>query len=368
MAEESVVAAESFPPKFVQDLAISRDDRVLALVASDSVSQSVKFYDFAANNFSNETQLKGMVADYRMQSLDLTNSAVIPGLSHKETTGVKLKDAITSNESAWTSIKDYPANYNESGVSDLRVGTDKRFFGYYSSYTKDGTLSPVKSFATAIKGKSAFFCDYSTIMQNSLVSHTPFVDNFRINNNNAHESFIQFSQAGKGELIQKRFRARNDATALPGWDNIKDNLTPSADLQINSQNYTIDNIPTGFKDENFNAHYYVVGKPFEFNLSLPGPGPVNVDLLFCEIHFNDTDERKFNIYIEGEKRESDFDVYAEAGGKNKALLRSYLTNVLDTQLTVKFEKKIICMISGIRVSYLMMFRLHKMAEYSRRLI
>ncbi|MDD3041187.1 kelch repeat-containing protein, partial [Bacteroides sp.] len=196
-AEENIKPAESFPPKFVQDLAISRDDRVLALVASDSVSQSVKFYDFAANNFSNETQLKGMVADYRMQSLDLTNSPVKPGLSHKETPGVKLKDAITSNEPAWTSIKDYPANYNELGVSDLRVGTDKRFFGYYSLYSLLGDYVGIKFFSTPKIDKTRFYVDQFLLDYiNSTVASNQFKPYDYVS---AQSYLLQFEQAASSQ-------------------------------------------------------------------------------------------------------------------------------------------------------------------------
>ncbi|MFA5670784.1 MAG: malectin domain-containing carbohydrate-binding protein, partial [Balneolaceae bacterium] len=354
IAEETLVTAEKFPPKFTQDIVIGRDDRVLALATSDSVSQSVKFYDFAANNFGAETQLKGMAADYRTQTLDLANSAVKSGLSYKESPGVNLIEAITSNETIWNSIRNYPANYNELGVSsDLRVGTDKRFFGYYSSYTKDGTLSPVKSFATATKGKTRLFADQLLSMYDAVWQR--FYDNyFRINNADAHESLVQFDQAGNGERKVKQYAA----ASIAGYDDINTYLISDYTKKIKNESFTVLSVPKGVDAGVFKSYRWIdpgPGRVLEFRLPINSYGNVKVDLMFCESYFSASDKRLFDISIEGKTVETKLDIYREAGGKNIALLRTYDTEVFDGVLNVKFTNlSPTCenaMISGIRVTY-----------------
>jgi hypothetical protein len=48
-----------------------------------------------------------------------------------------------------------------------------------------------------------------------------------------------------------------------------------------------------------------------------------IRLHFAETTFDSIDQRKFNVNINGRRVLSDFDVFAEAGGKNKALVKQF---------------------------------------------
>ncbi|NCB47427.1 hypothetical protein EOM81_10475, partial [bacterium] len=236
---------------------------------------------------------------------------------------------------------------------DLRVGTDKRFFGYYSSYTKDGTLSPVKSFATATKGKTRLFADQLLSMYDAVWQR--FYDNyFRINNADAHESLVQFDQAGNGERKIREF----SAVSISGWESLFPYLYSTGSKTVTIESFTVLSVPKGIDANVFKSYCWIepgLGGVLEFRLPINSYGNVKVDLMFCESHFSASDKRLFDISIEGKTVETNLDIYREAGGKNIALLRTYDTEVFDGVLNVKFTNLSPtfdnAMISGIRVTY-----------------
>ena len=62
-----------------------------------------------------------------------------------------------------------------------------------------------------------------------------------------------------------------------------------------------------------------------------------VTLDFAEIYYNAAGQRLFNVSINGASVLSDFDIYASAGGKNKAIAETF-TETADTNgdITIAF--------------------------------
>jgi len=145
-------AHNQFPPAWSQNIAISPDEQFLAIEASGTPNL-VYLYDFGACNFGHETQLEGWLADYRVQSQPVTaaNPAswifgnvaantyfTVPNVTNSSTTGIRLKDSVTSNES-WTSMVNYPSNFIVNSGDPVTGGTNpskrdvnRRYFGYFT--------------------------------------------------------------------------------------------------------------------------------------------------------------------------------------------------------------------------------------------
>ncbi|HNX78074.1 MAG TPA: kelch repeat-containing protein, partial [Candidatus Rifleibacterium sp.] len=132
----------AFPPLNSKSVAISADDRFLAIETQGSPNK-IYLYDFAGNNFGHETQLEGWVTDYRVGNATywaFGNPAANCFLSNSNPTtanGIKLMDAITSRDT-WTGYKNYPANFYLAATDTVSGGnnTDKRdsnrrHFGYF---------------------------------------------------------------------------------------------------------------------------------------------------------------------------------------------------------------------------------------------
>jgi len=65
-------------------------------------------------------------------------------------------------------------------------------------------------------------------------------------------------------------------------------------------------------------------------------GTYRVDLLFAELQLKKAGLRWFNVSLEGEVVLPGLDVYAAAGGRNAALLRSFVVTVTDGHLDIAF--------------------------------
>ncbi|MBD0256288.1 MAG: T9SS type A sorting domain-containing protein, partial [Cytophagales bacterium] len=81
-----------------------------------------------------------------------------------------------------------------------------------------------------------------------------------------------------------------------------------------------------------------------FSYGLPsGNGTFNVTLHFAETYFGSrttggVGSRKFNVYVEGVKRLSDYDVFAKAGGAMRAVKETVQVTVTDGVLNLYFAK------------------------------
>ena len=79
-----------------------------------------------------------------------------------------------------------------------------------------------------------------------------------------------------------------------------------------------------------------------FTYTIPGlePGATyTVRLHFAEIYFTQPGERKFNVAINGSQVLDDFDIVAEAGAPNKAIVRNFLATAdANGQITIAYTK------------------------------
>lgn len=85
-----------------------------------------------------------------------------------------------------------------------------------------------------------------------------------------------------------------------------------------------------------------LGKPasaLEYNFTqIPANKKVEVRLYFAEIYFTEVNKRKFDIVIEGQTKQANLDIFAEAG-KNVGIMKSYVVTVSsDGNLDVDFKK------------------------------
>lgn len=161
--------ADGFPSKNAFKMAIGPNDRLLAIATTDS---KILIYDFQANNFGHETQLKGLLCDYRtggpgggipheetdtpppsdMGNLGLAKATFIhplpgPGLALKECVSSNFRPGIAS----YSYFRDYAAScwFKGSSFDDLSKESNLfsksivRMFGYYRPKTKKDTISIV---------------------------------------------------------------------------------------------------------------------------------------------------------------------------------------------------------------------------------
>lgn len=64
-------------------------------------------------------------------------------------------------------------------------------------------------------------------------------------------------------------------------------------------------------------------------------GPVQVTLLFAETYFKQPDARKFDVVINGQTVLRDFDIFAESGGLNVALSKTFTVNAPDGTVEIR---------------------------------
>lgn len=74
-----------------------------------------------------------------------------------------------------------------------------------------------------------------------------------------------------------------------------------------------------------------------FSYSIPiANGDYTVKLHFAEIYWNAVNSRLFNVSIEGQQKLSNYDIFAKAGAKNKAVIESIDVTVTDGTLNINF--------------------------------
>lgn len=78
-------------------------------------------------------------------------------------------------------------------------------------------------------------------------------------------------------------------------------------------------------------------KSFEYKIDLERNGKYKVKLYMMENYQSEANKRLMNIYVEGAQVEESMNIFSESGGKQKPLVREYVTNVDDNQLNIKFE-------------------------------
>jgi hypothetical protein len=86
------------------------------------------------------------------------------------------------------------------------------------------------------------------------------------------------------------------------------------------------NTPVLYQTERFGTQTYQFTAP---------NGSYNVTLKFAEAYFTQSGKRVFNVVINGQKVETNFDIFAAAGGKNVAIDKSYPVSVSNGQVTIQ---------------------------------
>jgi hypothetical protein len=67
------------------------------------------------------------------------------------------------------------------------------------------------------------------------------------------------------------------------------------------------------------------------------PGVYHVDLLDAETFMSGPNQRRFDVYAQGQKMLQNFDIFLEAGGANLGVRRSFTVTVFNTLLDVQFK-------------------------------
>jgi hypothetical protein len=95
------------------------------------------------------------------------------------------------------------------------------------------------------------------------------------------------------------------------------NLAPQSTASIDlSQVPAPQPPPSVYQTERWGAAVYRV------NGYVPG-SKHDIDLHFAETHFSGPGQRKFNVTISGKRRLKDFDIFAAAGAKNRAIVKTF---------------------------------------------
>ena len=114
------------------------------------------------------------------------------------------------------------------------------------------------------------------------------------------------------------------------------------------ENDTNTGIPSGMSNVIFQSEWTggqstgiaVGATAFTFNVPVSN-GTYDVRLHFVELNKNDANLRKFDVNLEGGTNELiNFDIFAEAGGMNKALTRSFTVNIVDGTVTIQFIRQV----------------------------
>jgi hypothetical protein len=72
----------------------------------------------------------------------------------------------------------------------------------------------------------------------------------------------------------------------------------------------------------------------DYNFAVPN-GTYTVTLKFAEIYFTAAGQRRFYILLNGQNVENGFDIFAQAGGADRAVDRSYTVSVTNGQITIE---------------------------------
>ena len=156
----------AFPPLFSKKIAISPDCGTLAILSSNDNSSSeedkvpvLSLFDFNNYNYGPETQIEGMLVDYRepcqsgVWNVNVSSGKTstwpvehnflfkkVDSKCHFQNGQINSFPCATSKNDSWTSFNQYPANYytstyeeNISGLGDINNSkriANKRFLGY----------------------------------------------------------------------------------------------------------------------------------------------------------------------------------------------------------------------------------------------
>lgn len=322
--------ANNFPPFKSQNIALSPDDRYLAIESASSPNL-IYLYDFAANNFGGLTQQEGLLVDYRQENqTPWTFAQVMASCSFSlanpadNTLGIKLRDCTTASDT-WPSIKNYPANYFYRGGATLTATTNnakkgtanKRFLGYYKPDSLINTL------AVSQLDYSRVFFGQTPVAENPTTPNATleFPANMAANT----QTPLQLDICRAPTSVRKICCGAN--IAVPGWE-----PDPSSSGSVYPSGTTLDTSPVkntvSEPQELYQSHRWIDGT-LSYSFAEVPDGPATVKLHFNDNWATSVDQRKFNIAIEGVTKATDFDIISYAlplfpgEASNTAIVISY---------------------------------------------
>lgn len=150
-------------------------------------------------------------------------------------------------------------------------------------------------------------------------------------------------------LVVNAATRRNSGGAASGWfaadANFSGGSTSSTTATITTTGVADPAPAAVYQTERYGAHTYTI-------TGLTANTSHNVRLHFAEIYWNAANQRKFHVNINGTRVLTDLDVFAAAGGKNRAHMRQFTaTSNGSGQITIQFLNGAIdqAKISGIEV-------------------
>lgn len=173
---------ENFPPSDITDMAISPDDRVLALKCGNKV----KFYDFKTYDFKEKTKIDGKaIIDVRNKSYDLKLTSVPSN---------KAEYSMLKNDSLHKSLesKIFTDSFEQSDLA-----FDRRIFGY-TSYGSQYKMTPVNN--RPIRSY------YDLVLRNY---------DYFFHTGAGRIKSLQVDMAGEGKVEVEKFAAAMDKAAEP---------------------------------------------------------------------------------------------------------------------------------------------------------
>ncbi|MDJ0594116.1 MAG: malectin domain-containing carbohydrate-binding protein [Pleurocapsa sp. MO_226.B13] len=93
--------------------------------------------------------------------------------------------------------------------------------------------------------------------------------------------------------------------------------------------------PIAQTEDDFLYQSEYIGQDFNYSQAVPN-GSYDVTLHFAEIFFNQSGKRVFDVTLEDQLVLDDFDIYAQTGGKDIALERTFNVDVTDELINLNF--------------------------------
>ncbi len=311
--------ANDFPPHNARNMALSPDDRYLAIEAASSPNL-LYIYDFNANNFGNLTQQRGLLIDYRQgNETPWTFANVMASCSFalnnpSNANGIKLRDSTTASET-WPSIKTWPANYfykigasvTASTNNAKKAAANKRYVGYFRPESLTSML------AVSQLDHARLYLDLKPAAENSIDVRANL--EYPASMSAFMQKPIQIDTCRANTTVRK---ISCGPGVVPGWE---------PDPITGGTTHTDTSIPvanTGNEPEAlYQKHRWIEDGTLSYSFPDVPDGPAKVKLHFNDNYFDTTGQRQFHIDIEGVRKFSNFDIIHYAAASNTAVVISY---------------------------------------------
>ncbi len=318
--------ANKFPPHNSRNMALSADDRYLA-IESASDTNIIYLYDFSANNFAGLTQQNGLLIDYRKENkVPWTFDNVMASCSFalnnpSATLGIKLRDCTTASDT-WPSVKTWPANYfykinaalTASTNNAKKASANKRYIGYLRPETQTNML------AVSQLDFSRLYLDLKPVTENPNEVCTNL--EYPASMTAFTQKPIQIDTCRANTTVRK---ISCGPVSVPGWED--DPCTAgSTHVNLASSVANIGNEPEIL----YQKHRWIEDGTLSYSFPDVPDGPAIVKLHFNDNYFDSTGQRLFNIVIEGVTKVSNFDIIHYAAASNTAVVISYDDVVVST--------------------------------------